>query len=732
MSWLERLYNAGVAAIPERGFGHRLLQEHAPDVAYALGPEGYKDIKRGIRRYAGPHLGAGINSVLDMVPAMMPSQDVVDAAQGSRMVTDAVREGDWRKGVEGGSLMGAALLASTLPVSAAMFAGPGAKTANMGMLKRAEDMKAGGKSAREIWDETGWFEGADGKWRFEIDDSNSRFTADEAMNRKRGELQASAEKVELASMIRNRAENRGISVDAAASSISSDLGREIPADVLDRAQRHTGEALLEWARSAESALTDVREDLMLPQALEHDSLFDAYPSLGGIRYTGQGTELGFGGLASYDAPAREIAVSTYSNNPQRRSSLLHEVQHAVQDTEKLAYGGNTFQGVADDLKAVRAEKMELYNYLDERGRFDSINEFNNSPQGRRLTGREQMARNIEMAEGINDQELLKYFRLVQEEGRLEDLGLDNYKRLAGEVEARNVQARRDMTPAERRATPPWETEDVPRDRQIVRFNSSGPAASIPMDEASRKGIRAYHGSPHDFDKFDMNKIGTGEGAQAYGHGLYFAENEGVARDYRNKLARDRATIGDLSVDTTRRPQEAVDAWRAASSSLPEDVRRSVSEKIQNRLNANEILDDIDIDFYGEHTDAVADILKSVPGRMYEVNINADPDDFLDWDKPLSEQSDVVKNHFRHLKTDFDGSELARRIESDIWRDEAIASGIPGIKYLDQGSRAAGEGSRNYVVFDDKIIDILKKYGLPISMAPLVAAQLAGEDSENGL
>ena len=37
-------------------------------------------------------------------------------------------------------------------------------------------------------------------------------------------------------------------------------------------------------------------------------------------------------------------------------------------------------------------------------------------------------------------------------------------------------------------------------------------------------IRAYHGSPHDFERFDTSKIGTGEGAQSYGHGLYFAEN----------------------------------------------------------------------------------------------------------------------------------------------------------------------------------------------------------------
>ena len=39
------------------------------------------------------------------------------------------------------------------------------------------------------------------------------------------------------------------------------------------------------------------------------------------------------------------------------------------------------------------------------------------------------------------------------------------------------------------------------------------------------------------------------------------------------------------------------------------------------------------------------------------------------------------------------------------------AGIPGIKYLDQGSRGSGTGTKNYVVFDDKLIDIIKKYGL---------------------
>ena len=49
------------------------------------------------------------------------------------------------------------------------------------------------------------------------------------------------------------------------------------------------------------------------------------------------------------------------------------------------------------------------------------------------------------------------------------------------------------------------------------------------------GMTAWHGSPHKFDKFSLDKIGTGEGAQAYGHGLYLAESPKVAGEYAQKL-----------------------------------------------------------------------------------------------------------------------------------------------------------------------------------------------------
>ena len=56
--------------------------------------------------------------------------------------------------------------------------------------------------------------------------------------------------------------------------------------------------------------------------------------------------------------------------------------------------------------------------------------------------------------------------------------------------------------------------------------------------------RAYHGSPHKFDKFSLDKIGTGEGAQAYGYGLYFASKKEIAEHYRRLLAASTVSTQD--------------------------------------------------------------------------------------------------------------------------------------------------------------------------------------------
>lgn len=275
--------------------------------------------------------------------------------------------------------------------------------------------------------------------------------------------------------------------------------------------------------------------------------------------------------------------------------------------------------------------------------------------------------------------------------------------------------------------------------------------------AVRRGIRAFHGSPHDFDRFDLSRIGTGEGAQAYGHGLYFAENEAVARGYRNNIM--SSHLGELdNVDDVLNFLSANggDAQRAIRS-LEEGIQRSyhVADKewgARQRARFETALTRLRS---GDHPPF---------GRMYEVNINAAPEEFLDWDAPLSGQSERAREAFAPVlgnvsgasatktaggfypvietpsgqrvlrgrifptrqeataaaESQFASSRLVPGAYTDLARmvggePEASArlraAGIPGVRYLDQGSRAAGEGSRNYVVFDDSLIEILRKYGL---------------------
>ena len=125
--------------------------------------------------------------------------------------------------------------------------------------------------------------------------------------------------------------------------------------------------------------------------------------------------------------------------------------------------------------------------------------------------------------------------------------------------------------------------------------------------------------------------------------------------------------------------------------------------------------------------------------MYEVDINANPEDFLDWDALLSDQPEAVRKIAMSASLDAakgptkaklrafqagtenpamgmvaTGQDLHRAL-SDYGSADASSvfreAGIPGIKYLDAGSRGAGDGSRNYVVFDENLINIVKKYGV---------------------
>jgi hypothetical protein len=239
-----------------------------------------------------------------------------------------------------------------------------------------------------------------------------------------------------------------------------------------------------------------------------------------------------------------------------------------------------------------------------------------------------------------------------------------------------------------------------------------------LGSGTGKGIRAYHGSPHDFDRFDLSKIGTGEGAQAYGHGLYFAEKEATAKSYRDALA-----SSVLPKSLAEGPNEIARYWigeakgdtGTALKLFDKFMNESVPKHMRDPRSAAQI-------------EETRSLIQKPPGHMYEVNIRAEPQQFLDWDKPLQAQPqhqsmmqaliaahpslrDVTANPYST------GQVLESALTHRITGSHPEASkalreaGLPGIKYLDQGSRGAGEGTSNYVLFNDKIIDILRKYGL---------------------
>jgi hypothetical protein len=244
-----------------------------------------------------------------------------------------------------------------------------------------------------------------------------------------------------------------------------------------------------------------------------------------------------------------------------------------------------------------------------------------------------------------------------------------------------------------------------------------------------EGLTAYHGSPHDFPKFDVSKIGTGEGAQAYGHGLYFAESEPVAKEYRDRLT-DKTTnfrVGDIDMPKwILRSIENADDKNAAIEKHRQDFSSRIAEAeaeketshqpwmVSGRIStAKDILAGLDQLQQG----APAPHTK---GRMYEVRINAHPDHFVDYNAPLSEQSDYIKDALRKRYGDVgfqklidrneDGEYIARRVENQEHLNEMNRLGIKGIKYFDAGSRdGAGQPTRNYVVFNHDHVQVKRKY-----------------------
>jgi hypothetical protein len=288
-----------------------------------------------------------------------------------------------------------------------------------------------------------------------------------------------------------------------------------------------------------------------------------------------------------------------------------------------------------------------------------------------------------------------------------------------------------------------------------------------LREGAGVGGIAWHASPHKWVHPDLSKMGTGEGAQAYGHGFYSAEARGVGEDYRKRLNRENAEYeADRFInDNSLRDIGDLDSIRN-SWTFTKDLANSGGDVLgaverAYRISGTRPINDGTAKSYLKFLDNVKSKVSSgdlppnvdIPGGyLYKMNIPDETiDKMLDWDKPLREQTSSVQSVLDRFKQrdvegiseltdlpidieDFTGKDLYRWTTSaglegllpglPVEMNRALAPkelaseylnslGIPGIKYLDGMSRAAGQGSRNFVSFTPDHIEMLERNGIPM-------------------
>jgi hypothetical protein len=240
-------------------------------------------------------------------------------------------------------------------------------------------------------------------------------------------------------------------------------------------------------------------------------------------------------------------------------------------------------------------------------------------------------------------------------------------------------------------------------------------------------IRAYHSSPHDFERFDASKIGTGEGAQVYGHGIYFAQNPAVSgqggeywKQFQRRFQGPEYEAAEFLKSNKFNRKEAIAAiedvlpWHEfnAKNSRTAQAAEGNAKLVKDLAEARSLLESG----------------KPVGPRTYEVNINTQPEQLLNWDMPVTQQGALNlarvesgagftgENIYKRLRAAAPNRNPAAYV-SDQLRDV----GIPGIRYLDQHSRVSA----------DHLKDLLRVHGARGKARQAVAewANNAGPDAE---
>lgn len=343
------------------------------------------------------------------------------------------------------------------------------------------------ENARKIKLATGWERGADGKWRYEVEDFEIDPKGLARRNRLWSNLSWSKEYDALSDKLFDGVELT--EEEAARFDELSEKAEEL---------RATYEA------------NDVR---YLDDYVKDENLFKAYPELKQIRVEIYNAPTSNTGATYYESQNLIRVNESVLDRADFRSILAHEVQHTVQSIEGFARGGNsmTYRKHLDALKEKRDAWSMIEEFADKR---EELGEDASQMDVYNALVNEYHSDGFEFGDGFIpsrnafDKGFNLWVRGYDKEGYedayneyqslIEKFGLggenDRYNELSGEVEARNVQSRMNMTPEERRNTLASETEDVAREDQIFINDALEAYASVsaPMNTAVNELSESLH------------------------------------------------------------------------------------------------------------------------------------------------------------------------------------------------------------------------------------------------
>jgi hypothetical protein len=692
-------------------------------------------------RYEG--VGSLLANLLDPIARGVDAPRA--AAQGLIPQEDMVGEA---LGTAGTAMVGAGAAAGRGildydPTTTRIFAGPKAKTADLEALKKAKELSARRRDPDEIYKETGWFKGADNQWRFEIPDDKIEFISDpnrlpeyqlnraaglgdvikhdelfaaypelrglltqtgdnptpyggwqpyqdrssegfvdiEEEMRAYGPTRRDVESVLLHEIDHAVANREGFSGGTNQSEATSRILEQQNIDLYNLEQRME-------ARERELGLNqfEYRPDTTDPELLQLRSDYDARvgrsPSNQDIFAMYQKN---MGEVAARNTESRrDMTAAERRETPPR---LTEDTPREAQWTEGVISAASSeplegFEGYLSRVnpsgKRIAAEDRpnlmmgDMYGMLprgsDVVGEMGDVT-FHRSPDGDYYA----TAYNPD----VGEQDVVGYITDRGDSTELQVVAEMQGQGIGGELQylfrSENPDAPTGgLTEAGERSLE--RTYDRMFDEGLVSANASKNAGAMTL----------WHGSPYDFNEFDLSKIGTGEGAQDLGRGFSLTDYEANAHLYTNPASR----WGDLA---------AMERYRQAG-----------------------------------------------PGRYYQVNVGAAPEQFLDWNKPWRDQvpegtplyDALAKEEAVMLSQYADDPAMQAAIPrgkvSNMWRDNlgledaALQSGFVG------NSRRNYSGDTEYTVFDPSLLRIDQKFDADGNVVSANASPMSGLLAQSGV